>query len=111
MKILVTFLIFCVTLPVFGELTKDDLEDIRKIVKEEASHVNRRVDEMNKRIDDMNKRIDDMKGLIYALIALTGVAIIVPPTVVYAMNKNGKSNPMDPTVTAKQNTEQQKAGS
>ena len=104
MKILVTFLIFCVTLPVFGELTKDDLEDIRKIVKEEASHVNRR-------IDDMNKRIDDLKGLIYALIALTGVAIIVPPTVVYAMNKNGKSNPMDPTVTAKQNSEQQKAGS
>ena len=104
MKILVTFLIFCVTLPVFGELTKDDLEDIRKIVKEEASHVNRR-------IDDMNKRIDDMKGLIYALIALTGVAIIVPPTVVYAMNKNEKSNPIDPTVTVKQNSEQQKAGS
>ena len=104
MKILVALLIFCVTLPVFGELTKDDLEDIRKIVKEEASHVNRR-------IDDMNKRIDDMKGLIYALIALTGVAIIVPPTVVYAMNKNGKSNPRDPTVTVKQNSEQQKAGS
>ena len=97
MKILVTFLIFCVTLPVFGELTKDDLEDIRKIVKEEASHVNR--------------RIDDLKGLIYALIALTGVAIIVPPTVVYAMNKNGKSNPRDPTVTVKQNSEQQKARS
>ena len=89
MKTLVTFLIFCVTLSAFGELTKEDLEDIRKIVKEEGSHVNRR-------IDDMNKRIDDMKGLIYALIALTGVAIIVPPTVVYAVNKNGKSNPIDP---------------
>ena len=91
MKLHVAVILLCLlfTLSASSELTKQDLEDIRKIVKEEISHV--------------NKRIDDMKGLIYALIALTGVAIVVPPAVVYAMNRTGKANHTAPPIESNRN--------
>jgi len=55
--------------PTFAELSKKDLEEIRKIVKEELAQtekanqvrfeqIDRRFEDVNRRIDDVNKRID-----------------------------------------------------
>ncbi|MDI6736021.1 MAG: hypothetical protein QME42_07500 [bacterium] len=85
--ILSSILIF---LPIntFAELTKQDIAEIRMVVKEEIGHVDKRIDDLekglNKRIDDLekglNKRIDDLdnklstrindlQGLFYVLLA------------------------------------------
>ncbi|MEW6605831.1 MAG: hypothetical protein AB1414_00075 [bacterium] len=61
----------------YADLTKQDIEEIRKIVKEEIQReigqVNQRIDglenSINKRIDDTNKRIDDLKDLLYVILA------------------------------------------
>ncbi len=44
-----------------ADLTKQDIEEIRKVVKEEIHYV-------NIRIDDTNRRIDDTKTLLQVLI-------------------------------------------
>jgi len=55
--------------PTFADLSKKDLEEIRKIVKEELAQtekankvrfeqIDRRFEDVNRRIDDVNKRID-----------------------------------------------------
>ncbi|MEW6605824.1 MAG: hypothetical protein AB1414_00035 [bacterium] len=65
---------------VYADLTKQDIEEIRKIVKEEVQalreemqkefgYVNKRIDDVNKRIDDVNKRIDDVRSLLYVMLA------------------------------------------
>ncbi|OIP41523.1 hypothetical protein AUJ95_03125 [Candidatus Desantisbacteria bacterium CG2_30_40_21] len=61
-KVLFLWLVYVLLLPCIcsAELTKQDIYEIQKIVKDEISGVNLRIDDMNKRIDDMNKRIDDM---------------------------------------------------
>ncbi|MEW6097049.1 MAG: hypothetical protein AB1567_11095 [bacterium] len=52
----------------YADLTKQDIEEIRKIVKEEVNDLRQ---EMNIRIDDVNKRIDDMRHII-----LSGFAVL-----------------------------------
>ncbi|MEW6620169.1 MAG: hypothetical protein AB1422_12690 [bacterium] len=68
----------------YADLTKQDIEEIRKIVREEIQReivyvnqridnletsLNKRIDDINKRIDDTNKRIDDLKDLLYVILA------------------------------------------
>ena len=102
MKVIVVVLLLFFISPAFGELTKEDLKEMRQIIKEELAHVNQRFDDTNRRIDDINKRIDDMRGWIYALMALIVVAIGVPPAVYYRTEKKQTGNPSDPTYVAKQ---------
>ncbi|MEW6482431.1 MAG: hypothetical protein AB1397_05455 [bacterium] len=44
----------------YCSLTKQDIEEIRKIVKEEIQHVDKRIDGLDKRIDGLDKRIDGL---------------------------------------------------
>ncbi|MEW5768673.1 MAG: hypothetical protein AB1797_13865 [bacterium] len=67
--------------PVYADLSKQDIDEIRKIVKEEVQalrqEMNPRIDdlrqEMNTRIDDlrqeMNTRIDNLQDLLYVILA------------------------------------------
>ena len=108
MKTLIFFAILCciIPLPTFAELTPEDLDKIRLIIKEEVDpikkdvaimqgqlqtidkrfddvnkrfdDINRRFDDINRRFDDVNKRIDHSNILTYALIALIVVAVGIP---------------------------------
>ncbi|MEW6482697.1 MAG: hypothetical protein AB1397_06860, partial [bacterium] len=72
------------TFPAYCSLTKQDIEEIRKIVKEEIQHVDKRIDGLDKRIDDLdnkmsqriddmntglNARIDSLQNLLYVILA------------------------------------------
>ncbi|MFH1562861.1 MAG: hypothetical protein ABIF11_05525 [Nitrospirota bacterium] len=61
---IVFLMIICPVEITFAELTKQDIAEIRNVVKEEIGYVNKRIDDLeqglNKRIDDTNKRIDDL---------------------------------------------------
>lgn len=58
---------------VYADLTKQDIEEIRKIVKEEVQALREEMQKefgyVNKRIDDVNKRIDDVRSLLYVMLA------------------------------------------
>jgi len=64
--------------PTFAELSKKDLEEIRKIVKEELAQtekvnqvrfqqIDKRFEDVNRRIDDVNKRIDMLVTFLWIL--------------------------------------------
>ena len=105
MKTLIFFAILCciIPLPTFAELTPEDLDKIRLIIKEEVDpikkdvaimqgqlqgidkrfeDVNKRFDDINRRFDDVNKRIDHSNNLTYALIALIVVAVGIPQMII-----------------------------
>jgi hypothetical protein len=69
-KVLFLLLVCGLLLPCIcsAELTKQDIYEIQKIVRDEISGV-------NLRIDDMNKRIDDMNNLLYVI--LSGMFVLV----------------------------------
>ena len=60
-----------------ADLTKQDIEEIRKIVKEEIQQVNIRINDLDsklsQRIDNvesgLNGRIDDLRSLLYVILA------------------------------------------
>lgn len=70
-------------------LTKEEINELRQIIREELQHVNRQIDDMNNRINDMNNRTDDMNNriddinkrlnhidiLLAAIIALNGAMV------------------------------------
>ena len=106
MKTVIFFsILFClIARPVVAELTQDDLNKIRLIVKEEVKSeitasekrikeyvdlrfnavdqrfkgVEQRFDDVQQRFDDVNGRIDHANNLTYALIALIIFAIGLP---------------------------------
>ena len=67
MKMLELFLIIamilCSSVPVFGELSVEDLEKIRQIVNESEVRLGKRIDEvevrLGKRIDEVEKKVDN----------------------------------------------------
>jgi len=103
-------LCWAILLPALAELTPEDLDKIRLIVKEEVDpvkrdvaviqgqlqsidkrfddvnkrfdDVNKRFDDVNKRFDDINKRFDHANNLTYALIALIVIAVGIPQIII-----------------------------
>ena len=87
MKTIIFFsILFCtLALPVFGELTPQDLDKIRLIVKEEikplkADIVALKVDvaRLDGRLTSVEKQIAIITNLIYSLMALIVIAIGIP---------------------------------
>ena len=87
MKTIIFFsILFCtLALPVFGELTPQDLDKIRLIVKEEikplkADIVALKVDvaRLDGRLTGVEKQIATITNLIYSLMALIVIAIGIP---------------------------------
>ena len=107
-----TLLLLLLASPVFSELTKEDIEAIRTIIKEDVrtiikeeitasgkrmkehvdlriQTVNARIDGVNTRIDGINTRIEDLDtqlgriwAVIIALIGLIAAAIAIPQIMV-----------------------------
>ena len=104
-------LLLLLALPVFSELTKEDIEAIRKIVKEEVTasekrmkeHVDLRIQTVNTQIDGINTRIEDLDkqlgriwAVIIALIGLIAATIAIPQImVVYKDINANKKGPKD----------------
>ena len=86
------FLIF--TVPVFSELTIEDLEKIRTIVKESEGrvkeHVNLKIKNVSDKVDEMDKRLNLISNLVIALVALVILAVGVPQIVMAWRDKGEK---------------------
>ena len=66
----------------FGELTFEDVQKIRDILKPEFDAINKRFDAMNKRFDDVNQRLGDVNqrfSIIWMLLVALIVAVIGMP--------------------------------
>ena len=86
----------------FGELTKQDLEAIQKVVKEEIFESEQRtgiklaeinteiklvrkdIDAANQRIDAVNQRVDDVHRLVTGIFAMIAVIVVVATAMTYA---------------------------
>jgi len=77
--ILVFTLILLMTINAQAELTKKDIEEIRRIIKEELYHVDKRFEQIDKRFEQIDKRFDQFMNFIWILatifIGITGVTI------------------------------------
>ncbi len=99
------FLLF--TVPAFSELTAEDIEKIRSIVKEETAasekrmkeyvsqeiaKVNIKIEEMDKRLTSeiraLDKRLDHIFTLVIALVAFIAVVIGIPQIIVAMQRKD-----------------------
>ena len=89
-------LIFSV--PVFSELTVEDLEKIRSIVKDEVTssekqikgYVDQKIETVNVKISEMDKRLNQIFWLVIALIGLIVVVVGIPQILVAARGKEQK---------------------
>ena len=114
-----TLLLLLLASPVFSELTREDIEAIRKIVKEEVTasekrmkeHVDLKIQTVNAKIDGINTRIEDLDkqlgriwAVIIALIGLIAAAIAIPQIMVaykdISANKRGPKDAKPENISA-----------
>ena len=100
LSLIITVVLCSSSMPVFGELSVEDLEKIRQIVNESEVRLGKRIDEVEKqlgtRIEDQGKRITDLREridfqghLIIALIcAIIGFVAVPMGVIVYQYNRN-----------------------
>ena len=104
MRTIMLILLICILTQAtgFGELTKQDLEAIQKVVKEEISDSEQRTDiklaEINTEIKviktdikGVKDRVDDIHGLAIAVIGLLALMVIIASAVTYAAGKLGSA--------------------
>ena len=101
---------FVIILPTFGELTSQDLDKIRLIVKEEVSEVETRLrseiaasetrmkdyvdtkfDGVNTKFEELDKRITLIVGFISALIILIVVTVGIPQIIIAWRGQNERA--------------------
>ena len=96
--ILIATIAFLILTPsVFSELTVEDIEKIRSIVKESEDrvktdvkesedrvkeHVDLKIKNVNDTIDEMDKRLNQTWALVIALIALIVIAVGIPQIII-----------------------------
>ena len=91
-----------VSTPVFSELTKEDLSEIRKAVKEEISESEQRTTMKLAEIDaeikviktdikGVKDRLGDTQGFVIAVLALIGAAILLGTALTYSAAKLGSA--------------------
>ena len=107
-----TLLLLLLASPVFSELTKEDIETIRKIVKEEITasekrmkeHVDLRIQAVNTRIEGVETQLGRMWAVVIALIGLIGAAIAIPQIMVaykdISANKRGPQDTKPENISA-----------
>lgn len=104
MRTTMLVLLICVLTQItaFAELTKQDLDEIQKVVKEEISASEQRtdikladinteiklvrkdIDAVNQRIDAVNQRVDDVHRLVTGILAMIAVIVVVATAMTYA---------------------------
>ena len=103
MKTIIFFsILFCtLALPVFGELTPQDLDKIRLIVKEEIKPLKADIEalkvdvaRLDGRLTGVEKQIATITNLIYSLIALIVIAIGIPQ-IIMAFRSRKESRPRE----------------
>jgi hypothetical protein len=122
-----TLLLLLLASPVFSELTKEDIEAIRMIIKEDVraiikeeiaasekrmkEHVDLKIQTVNAKIDGINTRIEDLDkqlgriwAVIIALIGLIAAAIAIPQIMVaykdISANKRGPKDAKPENISA-----------
>ena len=92
--ILISTIAFLILTPtVFSELTVEDIEKIRSLIKESEDrvktdikesearlkeHVDLKIQSVSIKVDEMDKRLNQTWGLVIALIALVVIAVGIP---------------------------------
>ena len=86
---------FIFATPVFSELSVDDLDKIRSIVKESEErvkeHVDLKIKNVNDKVNEMDKRLNLISNLVIALVALVILAVGVPQIVMAWQEKGQKA--------------------
>ena len=115
-----TLLLLLLASPVFSELTKEDIEAIRMIVKEDVraiikeeiaasekrmkEHVDLRIQTVNTRIEGVEKQLGRMWTVVIALIGLIAAAIAIPQIMVaykdISANKRGPQDTKPENISA-----------
>ena len=114
MKVIILLWLLLLVSPVFGELTKEDIEAIRTIVKEEVTasekrtreyidlkidgvekSLNSRIDgldkSLNAKIEGLDKQLGRMWAVVIAIIGLITAAIAIPQLVI-AYKERGRKD-------------------
>ncbi len=81
--LLLCFTFLALTAPIHADLTAQDIEKIRFIIKEEVTesekrmkeHVSQEIKTINVKIEEMDKRLNLISNLVIALIALIIIAV------------------------------------
>ena len=105
--ILISTIAFLILTPtVFSELTVEDIEKIRSLIKESEDrlktdikesedrvkeHVDLKIKTVSIKVDEMDKRLNQTWGLIIALIALVILAVGIPQIIIAWRANNQKS--------------------
>ena len=91
-------ILFLVASPVISELTQEDLQAIRTIVKESEARTDLKLAEINTEIKiikteikGVEKRLDNLHTLLIAIIGTTGVIVILATAVTYAAARLGNT--------------------
>ena len=120
MKMRVISIALCLlfTLSAQAELTKEEVEEIRQIVREEIRNsektthafINGKISALEEKVNGLEKSIELLTKMIIGLMALTGLAIITPATVVYATSRREKIRDIVENLLSAQNVEAPKKG-
>ena len=87
---IICFVFAALMAPVYADLTTQDIEKIRSIVKEEVGasekqikeYITQEIKTVNVKIDEMDKRLNLISNLVIALIALIIIAVGIPQIVI-----------------------------
>ena len=83
---IIALLIFAA--PVFSELTVEDLEKIRLIVKESEDRLMKHVDD---KVSEMDKRLNMLSGFVIALISLIVIVVGIPQVLIAWRGKEDRT--------------------
>ena len=97
--LIICFVFFALTAPVYANLTTQDIEKIRSIVKEEVGasekeikeYITQEIKTVNVKIDEMDKRLNLISNLVIALIALIIIAVGIPQIVIAWKSRKDRS--------------------
>ncbi len=98
-------LLLCLNTVVSAQLSVEDLEKIREIVKESEVRLEKRITDshtqLDKRITDQNKRFDFQRTLVITLIGAVIAFVGIPLTIIaYQQNKRTQQDDNNNTIKA-----------
>ncbi len=90
-NVLLLSILFCtIVMPAFADLTPQDLEKIRSIIKEEVDPLKTEIAGMKGRLEGVDNQISHATNLTYGLIALI-VAAVGIPQIIMVWRSRGES--------------------
>ena len=95
MKFITVVSLMLLTLPAFGELTKEDIraimrEEIEASEKRTREYINLKIDSVNTRIDGVDKRLGDMRLMMIGFIGVVAAIVAVPQIIIAYRDRDWK---------------------